>query len=267
MIPAQLPHMIAAELRKILTRGTGQLGLVVAVLVGIAPVVLLNLIRDAQGGMTVNNTPMSQMLAFEVYTALSWALTGRNFFVMPLILLTLTAQLVAGEWGDRTLRALVLRPVPRWSVLFAKLSALTIYAGLTLLLTASVAALGGLATLERTADINPAVLGFAATWLTDLGLICIGILVSTIVPSVSGVIVGTILFLMADMALRLLLKGAAFFGLGWAEVAGSFLPGTSLAAWEGYAGGWDTRAFAGLVLLVVTCALLGGLRFERRDIP
>lgn len=267
MLPPWFPRMVAAELRKIISRGVGQLGLGIAALVAVAPVLVLYMIRDAQGDVTVNQNPMSQMLAFEVMTGLSWSLKARNFFVMPLILLTVTAQLLAGEWSDRTLRTLVLRPVPRWSVLGAKFSAALIYAGFTLLITYGTALALSLSLFTRELDIVPVSLAFAATLITDAGLICLGLLMSTIIRSVAGVIVGTILLLMGDFAIRMGLKAASMFGQTWSAQVEALMPGTGLSAWEGFSTGWDPLAFAGLGVLIAVAGGLALVRFERADVP
>lgn len=266
-MPRQLPRMLMAELRKLLSRGVGQVGLIVAVLIAAAAVGALYVWREAQGGVTVNGQPGASFVRFEVATGLDWSLRARNFFVMPLILLTLTAQSLAGEWQERTLRSLVLRPVPRWSVLAAKAGALWSWSFLTIALTYATA-LGASALLfEQTLPISGVSIGFLATSLSDLGLICIGLLVGTALQSVPAVIVATLLFLMADRALALALSGATLVGVQGASAVHELLPGTALGAWSGYAEGWSESAFFGLALLLIFTSALTLWRFQRADVP
>lgn len=276
MIPRNFLRMVGAELRKVLSRSSGLLGLGVAVLVGVLPVLLVwaftRQLDLRLGGDAAN--PMAQQVSGwlnpDLGLALGAVLTARNFFVLPLILLMVVAQLVAGEWGDRTLGALLVRPVPRWSVLWAKIAAVALYAALTLALTL-LAALGlGLSTLglpEDTARLGQVLVGFGATLLSDLGLIAIGVLVSTASRSVVGVVVGTTLTLFIELVLRGILRGWAALGLGDTEALTALMPGRALAVWEGWSGGWDGRGFVGLALLFAACAGLATWRFGRQDVP
>ena len=107
----------------------------------------------------------------------------------------------------------------------------------------------------------------ASVLLTDAGLIAFGLLVCTFLRSVPMVIVGTIIFLMGEMALRLALRGAAAFGMNEAVEIVRFMPGTALGAWAGYQEGWDPAAFAGLAAMTLGCGVIAMWRFTRADIP
>lgn len=265
MIPAQWPRMVLAELRKILTRGSGQAGLLVALLVGVLPVLVLISLKGGQAQVTTGGNP--SLFTFEVATGLGWALRARNFFILPLILLMVIAQLVAGEWGERTLRALVLRPVPRASVLLAKLTAAQIYAVFTLAITFVTAMAVSAPFLGWDDSLGPVALGYVASALSDLGLLAIGLFISTLYPSVPGVIVGTVLLLVADLAARGLLKVSSAFGASWAGSLIPWLPGTALSSWEGYTSQWEPQAFASLLGLIALFGAGAILRFQRSDIP
>ncbi len=259
------PGMVRAELRKVLSRASGQAGLAVAALVAVGAVLAL----WKTAGMTeasVNGQLMADIAAPELGRALRWALAARNFFVLPLILLMVTAQLMAGELSDRTLRALLVRPVARSAVLAAKACAAAIYAMLTLLITGAVAAAAGVLLFRVEEPLGPVLLGYAVSFFSDLGLIAVGLLLSVLMRSVVGVVVGTVLFLMGDAAMRGVLKLAGVLGIEGAARLEVFLPGSALAAWQGYDGGWEPRAFVGLALLIIGCAVLAWLRFERADV-
>lgn len=266
-MPAQWPRMVLAELRKIFTRGSGQAGLIVALLVGVVPVLVLLALQDGRASVDTNGQSAQSLISYEVATALGWALRARNFFILPLILLMVIAQLLAGEWAERNLRALLLRPVPRWSVLAAKLAAAQLYAALTLVITYIAAMAVAAPFLGWTDPITRVSLGYLASGLSDLGLLSIGLFVSTIYPSVPGVIVGTVLLLVADLAARGGMKVAGAFGATWADPIAAWLPGTALAAWEGHSSAWDPRAFASLVALIALFSLAAGLRFQKSDVP
>ena len=259
------PGMVRAELHKVLSRASGRAGLAVAALVAIGAALAL----WKASGMTeasINGQLMADIVAPEAGRALRWALAARNFFVLPLILLMVTAQLLAGELADRTLRALLVRPVARSAVLAAKACAAAIYSALTLLITGAVAAAAGVLLFRTEEPLGPVLLGYAASFLSDLGLIAIGLMLSVLMRSVVGVVVGTALFLMGDAAIRGALKLAGALGAEGASRLEVFLPGSALAAWQGYDGGWEPQAFIGLALLIFGCAALSWLRFERADV-
>jgi ABC-2 type transport system permease protein len=192
--------------------------------------------------------------------------------VLPLFLLLSAAGAVAGEHKDRTLRELLVRPVPRWSVLAAKLVALSLLSAVTLVLTL-VPSLGlgvlmwGAAPVAGQPGIGPVVLGYAASFLSDVGLLAVAMLVSLFVGSVGGVVVAMTLLLMADLAIRGVLNLAASFG---AESAASLLPwtlGNALGCWEGWKDGWEPARFVALAALVTISCGLGIARFARMDVP
>ncbi len=259
------PAMVGAELRKLLTRASGLSGLAVSALVAVGAVVAL----QQAGQMTeasVNSQPIAQYVQLDAVTALGWALYARNFFVLPLILLMVTGQLMAGEWAGRTLRALLVRPVSRGSLLGAKFAAVAIYSAMTLLITGLLTLVGAVAIFQIDQPLGPVAQGFAVSWLSDLGLIALGLVLSVLLRSVVGVVVGCALFLMGDMAIRGAIKVMAFFGAEGPAAIVPFLPGNALSAWEGYQSGWDPQAFVGLAVLTIGCMMVAWLRFVQSDV-
>lgn len=266
--------MVRAEGRAIYGRASARLALVVGLLCGVAVLLAFQwMFQNAGMGEVdakINGNPISQMVEFSGGAVAGWALKVRNFFVLPLVLLLATAATLAGELGDQTLREVLVRPVPRWSVLAAKLLVLTSLAALTLLLTLAPALGGGLALFgaEGPTTVENVLLGYAASLLSDLGLISLALLASTFVRSVGGVVVAMMLFLMGDMAVRAVLQGMTWLGAEQAEAVQRAMPGNALSCWEGFAGAsWDPAAFAGMA--VVLLVGIGGTmwRFQRMDVP
>ena len=257
--------LVHAELYKIVSRTSGRVGLAVAGLVSVVSVLALHQASRVQGA-SVNEQPLADVMSFDGYTALAWSLMGRNFFVLPLILLMVTAQLLAGEWAERTLRSALVRPVARAEILAAKFGALAIYSALTLLLTAGLTAAAAGALFGITEPMGPVIAGFAASWICDLGLIALGLALSVSLRSVVGVVVGAALFLMGDMALRALLRLLDMMNVVDAERWIPFFPGNALDAWNGYQGDWSPEAFAGLAALIAVSLVIGLLVFQRSDV-
>jgi len=257
--------MVQAELRKVLSRASGQAGLAVSAVVGVGAVIALREATDMTDA-AVNGQMIAELVKPGVAKAMGWALIARNFFVLNLILLMVTAQLMAGEMADNTLRAALVRPVSRGAILGAKFSALGIYAALTLAITAAIAFAGGAALFGFEESLVQVTLGYGASLLSDMGLIALGLLLSVLMRSVVGVVVGTVLFLMADRALAGVVWVTSMAGLPQMAKIDPFLPGTALGAWKGFNGGWETMPFVGLALFLAACISLAWLRFERADV-
>ncbi len=265
--------MVRAEARAIYGRGSARMAVVVALLCGLVVALAMQWLFSRAGmgdvDAQINGNPISQMVEFSAGAVGGWALRLRNFFVLPLVLLLATAGSVAGELGDQTLREALVRPVPRWSVLAAKFVVLASLALLTQVLTLAPALSAGMAFFgaEGPTAVDDVLLGYAASWLSDLGLIAIGMLVSTFVRSVGAVVVGTMLVLMADMGIRAVLQGMIWMGATGAEAIQRAMPGNALACWEGFTGDWDPAAFVGMVVILGLALAATGWRFSRLDVP
>ncbi len=267
MTPAHLLRVYLAECRKTLGRGSGVAALGVAAGVGLLAALALVGAQRLGGEAQVNGAALPELVRFTGSTALSWALRARNFYVLPLVLLWAAGASFAGEIADHTLRESLVRPVPRAAVLAAKVLALATLSAATLLVTGAVAGGAGVALFGLDDAFGPVLLGYAASWISDLGLLALGVLASLWFRSVAGVVVGVVLLLMADLALRLALKLAGALGVTAAGAVVRWMPGEALAAWEGYAGGWSVPAFAGLLVLIAGCLGLAWLRLRRLDLP
>lgn len=65
--------------------------------------------------------------------------------LLPLLVVTLSADLVSNEWGEGTIKLLLTRPVKRWKILAAKYAALVMFVSLTVLSAfAAATVIGGL---------------------------------------------------------------------------------------------------------------------------
>lgn len=256
-----------AEVRKVFTLGSGVATLALSAVVGLAAVAAMKWAADASNGAIVNGQPIQGLLVVSGVTVGNWALQARNFFVLPLCLLLATGQCFAGEIRDHTLREALVRPVARPVVLLAKLAALLTLSASALLVTASCSLLPGLALFGAEGEPGKVLLGYLASWPCDAGVVALGILASLLVHSVGGVVVGVVLVLMADVALRLLLKLASLLGASGAADVASWMPGEALSAWKGYADGWSTAPLVGLGVLLMVTLGASVLRINRMDVP
>lgn len=275
-MPRQFPAMVAAEIRKVFTRGSGIAALIVALVVGLGAVVFFWRVAGmGEGGPSFNGTPVSKLVNTSGIDTAGGALFVRNFFVLPLFLLLAGASATGGELGDRTLRELVVRPVSRWSVLAAKLGALSLLSAVSLVLTlvpslALGTALFGLSPENApvTAPTLTALLaGYGATFLSDVGLFAIVTAVSLVVPSVGGTVVAVALLLLVDMALNGLLSLLGMVGVEGAAQLKSWTLRYALACWEGWSKGWDPAQFGALGVFIAGSVAFAVARFQRMDVP
>lgn len=63
--------------------------------------------------------------------------------LLPLLVVTLSADLVSAEWGEGTIKLLLTRPVKRWKILAAKYAALVMFVSLTVMAAFLAAAVVG----------------------------------------------------------------------------------------------------------------------------
>lgn len=272
MIPRQFPRMVLAETRKVFTSGSAIAAITIAVLVAIGAVFGVwqwGHMRDSFSASVNGQETVSNFTSSGEYVA-GWALWARNFFLLPLFLLLATAGSVAGELGERTLRELVVRPVPRWSILAAKLLALCALSIVTLVVTLTLslglgAAFFGLDTAGGA--LSSLLLGYAASFLSDVGLISLTMLASMLVSSVGGVVVAMLLLLILDFGLGLLLKLLGAVGVEEAALVVPYTLGNALGCWIGSEKGWDPVQFGALGVYVVVSAVFAVARFHRMDVP
>ncbi len=217
----------------------------------------------------INGMPITALLEFSAQMTSGWALRGRNFFVLPIMLLLATAGSVAGELDDRSLREVFVRPVPRWSVLGAKVAALVLLSICSHVLTLAPSLGGGALVIgtEGSVEISAILLGYTASVLSDVGIIFIGLTVSLWVHRVGGVVVAVFLALVADQLAQAVCWGLDKIGVAWASNGGMLLPGNALACWEGWSEGWMWEQFVGMAVLLGISSLVALVRLARMDVP
>ena len=277
MAVSNLGRMIRAELSVVFRRTSSLGALLSSVVIGLLAVLLMSWAQQNMSGLEINEAPVGEMVQYSGANCAGWALKGRNFFVLPLLLLLATGSSIAGELQDRSLREVLVRAVPRWQVLLAKLVALQVLSACSLVLTLLPAWLLGMAMFGAEGANSAVLLGYCASLLTDLGIISFGALASLYVRSVGGVVVCVILLLMLDTGLRIVLwLRDLLIGIGQ-QVAGTvptssvdiamFFPGAALDFWKGWENGWLWPSFAGLMALIIICLAMTTRRFQRMDVP
>ena len=269
MIPSHFPLMIMAETRKVFTRGSGYFVLGLSFVVGLLTFLMMWRISSGQSQISINNQQAGQLAAsWTAIDVAGWALFMRNLFILPVSLVLATAASVAGEFGDRTMRELLVRPVSRMSVLLAKLISLEILSVVSLAITLSVSFLGGLA-IGVPSDATKVLelsTGYLASAATDFEWIALAVVLAVFLQSTGGVVVGMVVGLGLDLLLMGFLKVVSLMGLEQASELIKFTVWNGLFAWTGWEWGWEGLRMAS-VLIVTGVALVVGIgRFSQQDV-
>jgi len=278
MTHSHFTAMARAELTAVFGGSAGRGALAVSLAIGIVSVAMMMWFSN---NMTpgIEDTTTEQFIQLSGANCAGWALWARHqLLILPLLILLATGSCLAGEIQNHTIREALVRPVSRWSVIAAKLVALLSLSIVSLSLTLAPSfSLGCLFFGTQGPNID-LLLGYLASVGTDLGLICFGLLASTFVRSVGGVIVSVIMVIIVDTTARLLLwvtnqvQDFLVAAQGGTPSAASmdyalFLPGSSLDCWKGWNNAWAWEPFCGLTILVTLCITLTLVRFYRMDIP
>lgn len=274
-MPRQFPGMVAAEIRKVFTRGAAIGALSIALAVGVGAVLLMHQVQSlGEGGPSVNGASLSQLWTPSGLAVSGGALQARNFFILPLFLLLASASSVGGEISDRTMRELLVRPVPRWSVLLAKLLALSLLSMASLVVTLIPSlglgsALFGLLPAGATEgpSVGDLLGGYGASFLSDIGLLALGMAASMVLRSVGGTVVAVVLVLGVDVAIRGVVSLLSMFGVTEAAKIEPWLLGNALGCWEGWKEGWAVEPFGALAVFTAIFCAFGVARFRSMDVP
>lgn len=283
-MPRQFFRMVAVEALKVFSRGSGVGALIVAVLVGALSALAMYALMGMQEGVQLNGQGLGGLMQFDVVGVGAKALWARNFMVLPLLLFLATGASMAGEHADRTLRELVVRPVPRWSILAAKFTALSGLSAATLVATFGTALVLGWplvgapaidqSVAEGAESLSRLALGYAASFVSDLCLIALGLALSTFVRSVGGVVVSLMLVLLADRAIWTGLNGIGMVQrltegapAPWVDELLKWTLVGAQACWEGWESAFEPGQFVAVTVYTVLAALIAVLRFSRSDVP
>lgn len=266
-MPAHMLAMIRAEITAVFGRWSGRGALVVALVVGLLAVAGLEIASRAAENVNANGTPAASMLTVDWATCVAWSLQARNFFVLPLLIVLAGASTLSGELKENTLREVLVRPVPRWSVVFAKIVALSVLSLATLCITAAASLVGGASMFPMEESITGHLTGFAMSWVSDLGLITMTLLVASFSRSVGGVVVTLALYLMGDWMFGMLLGFLSNLGVEWAPIVRDLLPGTALQAWKDWDVGFEPKRVGALLVWTVVTWVLATVRVQKMDVP
>lgn len=272
-------NLWAAETRKLLTRSSARLGLVLAIAVGVLGPMLLRFFSDTE--FELNGAPTA--MATFLFPRAEHDATGgqfvtlrlRNQLLFPLLLMWLAAASCAGEYRSGTLREDLLRPVSRSQVLLAKWGALLSWIALSLALSWVVSAATGALLFGLEGHWLALISGYGSSLASDAMLAALTLLVALICRSVPGTLVGMFLAWVVGVLSGFALNVASALlsvdhePARWIEALNPWLPNQAAFAWIGCAPSeaWVGPHFGSIALTTAVCLFLGAWIFRRLDVP
>jgi len=282
MTPGHLLRICGAETRKLFSRLTARLGLVLMAVSAVATVLFIRWIDTSGLSVTNSSSGVTSTLG-DTYDYLGsdgalMALVPRNvLFVGRFVIVALVALSGAGEFKRRTLREDVLRPVPRGAVVLAKWFAVCVWAAVSLGITGVFASALAVPLFGLHGAWGNLAVAYASTFVGDCALAAILLLVAFAVRSVVATLVVGFLFWMINTApMWLMWAGQKIAGmLGAVDAVHSirawrvWLPGAALDTWLEYLldGTWAWQSFVMLGALLVGGLTSAILVFRRIDMP
>ena len=258
-------RLIQAEWRVLIRRNSARGLLLVSTVIPVLVAAILRAVSESE--MVVNDQSVADIVSFSGPHTANLSLRVRHALVMPILLLFVTGSSFATERQNRMMRERLVRPVSRNTLLFAKLVAVLFLSASSLILNALIAVPLGSLLMGSDGPWWLMFAGHAASLLSDLGIISLGVLLSTVCRSGAMVVVSGILIYVFDQAMN-----AGLFLVGLAGVDGTTwiqhcLPSTGWNVWTIILGenGWVSA----LNLLAWTSVFLflSRRRLNRQDVP
>jgi ABC-type transport system involved in multi-copper enzyme maturation permease subunit len=281
MNAAHFAMLVSVETRKLFTRTSARIGLVIAVLIGIGVPLVRGLFRFLELRLAAESGfDPAELGTIDPSDWVFWALAVRNFWIFRVLLIVVAALVFAGEYQSRALREDLLRPVPRWSVLIAKWLALAAWTATTIVLTFVPAALVGIVAWgfhgEAWKDVA---LGYLATLATDMGFAALVLAVAVATRSVPGTIAGMVVFYFMESSLWIALKVIQYLPADMpglppvardaAEQVVPWLPSAAFGVWTGSYDTvpWSWQGFTSLGVITALSLLVAERLLARLDVP
>ena len=260
-----MKQMIEAEWKVLVRRSSARGLLLVSALLPILTALMLGAISGSD--LTFNGQPVSEVFSFSGPHTATLALRVRHALFLPIFILFVTGSSFATERANHMWRERLVRPASRDSMLMSKIVALLLLCGVSLVLNAVMSISLGTILMGTDGPWGMVLLGHMISLCTDLGLIALASLLSTMCRSGAMVVVSGILIYLSDQAVN-----AALFLVGMAGVDGTalvqqFLPSTGWNLWTMMLGdsGWSPAL--NLVVWTTLFLALARHRLNRTDIP
>ena len=258
-------RLIGAEWRVLMKRGSARGMLLISALIPALVTVILGFASSSD--IAFNGQPIGETVSFSGPHAAALSLRARHAIFLPMFILFVTGTSFASERGNQMLRERLVRPVSRDSMLVAKFFSILFLCSLSLLINLVVAILIGTPWMGTEGPWSSMLLGHALSVCTDIGLISLGLLLSTVFRTGAMVVVSGLLIFVTDQGISAGLFMLGIFGVQTTSSVPMFLPSTGWNVWSAMMG--EQSWLAGINLLAWTLCLLFFARYRllRMDIP
>ncbi len=260
-----MKRLIAAEWRVLMGRGSARGMLLVSAIIPILTVTVLG--WAAHSDIAWNGEPIAETFRFSGPHAAALSLRARHAIFLPMFILFVTGSSLASERNSHMLRERLVRPVSRDTMLIAKMSSLVLLCALSLLLNLGLSLSIGLVWMGAEGPWSSMLLGHLLSLCTDMGLISLGLFLSTLFRSGAMVVVSGLMVFLTDQGI-----GAALFLLGLVGVESTsvlpmLLPSAGWNLWAVMMGESAWGAALNWLLWTTGLLFLTRTRLKHMDIP
>lgn len=260
-----MKRLIQAEWMVVSRRGATRGLLMIAAIVPILVTVILGFASESD--LQLNGQNVTDMVEFSGSHAASVSLRVRHFFVLPMFILFVTGSAFAAEMSNHTLRERLIRPVSRDAMLGAKLTVLLGLCGFSLAINFVLSAILGTIWMGNNGLWVDVIVAHIVSLGTDLGLIALGLVLSTFFRSGAMVVVLGLVLFAFDKITSLGLSLLGMFGVESIGVYSAFLPSTGWNAWMVLMEGAPWVAVINLCVWTALMILCARTRLNRMDVP
>ena len=258
-------RLIKAEWNVLIRRGSAQSLLVVSAIIPVLTTVLLG--WAAHSDIVWNGEPITNTVSFSGPHAAALSLRARHAIFLPMFILFVTGSSLAEERTAHMLRERLVRAVSRDAMLLAKLSSLILLCTASLLLNLFLSLAIGVLWMGADGPWTSMLLGHLLSVLTDVGLIALGLLLSTLFRSGAMVVVSGLVIYLVDKGV-----GAAFFllslvGTENTSILPMLLPSAGWNLWSAMMGEPAWSSGANWLFWTLSLLWLARARLNRIDIP
>jgi len=260
-----MKRLIVAEWRVLMRRGAARGLLLVSALIPVLTTALIGWAAHSQ--IVWNGEPIADTLRFSGPHAAALSLRARHAIFLPMFILFVTGTSLAEERSNHMLRERLVRAVSRDTLLLAKLMSLILLCIASLLLNLVLSLSIGTVWMGTDGPWSLVLLGHLLSVCTDLGLIALGLFLSTLFRSGAMVVVSGLMVYFIDKGAGLALFVLGMVGIQINSAVPMLLPSAGWNLWSAMMG--DPILWAGLNWLVWTLGLLllTRVRLARMDIP
>ena len=279
MNPTLAMTLLKFETRKVFRRTSARVGLAVMAMLGTLTPIGLYFLYTIGAAKLVQAldpaAPIPTSADIPVDIALKLVLELRSFFLLPAFLILVASLCVAAEYSSRTLREDLLRPIPRWGLLWSKWGALVVWSAVAVLLCWAPNVLVSAVLFGGEGSLGDITLGYFVAFLADAALAAWLIACGVILRSVALAVLLPFLFLVLERGAYiavLFANGVGMVPMEYRETVDQIViwfPSSLLRTWSGFHAdvAWSWQGFTGLTLITLLSMALATALFERMDVP